>query len=48
MDFPIILNIGVMTYATQFEGTRIVTFMILASLFLLRWNYDRLKPILPL
>jgi hypothetical protein len=46
MYFPIILNIGVLTYATRFEGTRIVTFMILASLFLLCWNYDRLKPIL--
>jgi uncharacterized membrane protein YphA (DoxX/SURF4 family) len=43
MYFPIILNIGVLTYATRFEGTRIVTFMILASLFLLIWDYDRLK-----
>ncbi|WP_205748763.1 DoxX family protein [Emticicia sp. CRIBPO] len=43
MYFPIILNIGVLTYATRFEGTRIVTFMILASLFLLIWDYKRLK-----
>ncbi|WP_285057688.1 hypothetical protein [Pedobacter ginsengisoli] len=46
MYFPIILNIGVLTYATRFEGTRIVTFMMLANLFLLCWNYDRLKPVL--
>lgn len=46
MYFPIILNIGVLTYATRFEGTRIVTFMILASLFLLVWDYDRLKHII--
>ena len=48
MYFPIILNICVLTYATRFEGTRIVTMMVLASLFLLVWNYDRLKYILPL
>ncbi len=48
MYFPIILNIGVLTYATRFEGTRIVTLLVLASLFLLCWNYDRLKPILSL
>ena len=47
MYFPIILNICVLTYATRFEGTRIVTIMVLASLFLLIWDYDRLKHILP-
>jgi uncharacterized membrane protein YphA (DoxX/SURF4 family) len=41
--FPIILNICVLTYATRFEGTRITTFMILGSLWLLVWHYDRLK-----
>ncbi len=45
--FPIIVNICVLTYATRFEGTRIVTMMVLASLFLLIWDYDRLKHILP-
>lgn len=45
--FPIILNICVLTYATRFEGTRIVTFMVLANLFLLCWHYDRIKYILP-
>jgi len=48
MYFPIILNICVLTYATRFEGTRIVTLMVLASLFLLVWNYNRLKYIFPL
>lgn len=47
MYFPIIANICVLTYATRFEGTRIVTIMVLASLFLLIWDYDRLKYILP-
>jgi uncharacterized membrane protein YphA (DoxX/SURF4 family) len=47
MYFPIISNICVLTYATRFEGTRLVTMMVLASLFLLIWDYDRLKHILP-
>jgi hypothetical protein len=45
---PIILNICVLTYATRFEGTRIATLMLLANLFLLCWDYDRLKYVLPL
>jgi uncharacterized membrane protein YphA (DoxX/SURF4 family) len=45
--FPIILNIVVLDYATRFEGTRIATFMLLANLFLLVWDYDRLSHILP-
>ncbi len=47
MYFPIIVNICVLTYATRFAGTRLVTMMVLACLFLLIWNYDRLKYILP-
>lgn len=46
--FPIIFNICVLTYATRFEGTRIVTLMLLANLYLLCWDYARLKYILPL
>lgn len=46
MYFPMIVNICVLTYATRFAGTRINTIMLLASLFLLIWNYDRLKYIL--
>jgi len=45
---PIILNICVLTYATRFEGTRIATLMLLANLYLLWWDYPRLKYILPL
>jgi len=45
---PIILNICVLTYATRFEGTRIATLMLLANLYLLCWDYDRLKYVLPL
>jgi uncharacterized membrane protein YphA (DoxX/SURF4 family) len=44
--FPIILNICVLTYAVRFEGTRIATLMLLANLFLLVWDYDRLKHVL--
>jgi len=47
MYFPIIVNICVLTYATRFDGTRLVTMTVLASLFLLIWDYDRLKHILP-
>lgn len=45
--FPLILNICILAYSTRFEGTRITTFMLLASLYLLCWGYDRLKYILP-
>jgi uncharacterized membrane protein YphA (DoxX/SURF4 family) len=47
MYFPVILNICVLTYSTRFNGTRLNTMMLLASLFLLIWDYDRLKHILP-
>jgi uncharacterized membrane protein YphA (DoxX/SURF4 family) len=47
MYFPVILNICILAYATRFEGTRITTLMVLANLFLLCWDYDRLKYILP-
>jgi uncharacterized membrane protein YphA (DoxX/SURF4 family) len=48
MYFPVILNICILAYATRFEGTRITTFMLLASFYLLCWNYDRIKYILPI
>jgi uncharacterized membrane protein YphA (DoxX/SURF4 family) len=41
--FPIMINICVLTYATRFDGTREITMMVLANLFLLVWDYDRLK-----
>jgi len=47
MYFPIILNICILAYATRFEGTRIVTLMLLANLYLLCWDYNRIKHILP-
>jgi uncharacterized membrane protein YphA (DoxX/SURF4 family) len=47
MYFPFAVNICMLTYATRFDGTRGVTMMVLASLFLLIWDYDRLKYILP-
>lgn len=45
--FPIILNIFVLVHATRFNGTRIVTLMLLANVFLLAWDYERLKAVLP-
>jgi len=47
MYFTFIVNICVLTYATRFDGTRLNTMVLLASLFLLVWDYDRLKHILP-
>ena len=47
MCFPIMLNICVLTYAVRFEGTRAATFMLLANLYLLCWDYNRIKYILP-
>lgn len=41
--FPVIVNIFVLTYAVRFEGTRAVTFMLLANIYLLCWDYDRIK-----
>jgi uncharacterized membrane protein YphA (DoxX/SURF4 family) len=46
-SFPITLNICVLAYSVRFEGTRMATFLLLANLFLLCWDYDRLKSILP-
>ncbi|MGK6352269.1 hypothetical protein [Parapedobacter sp. DT-150] len=46
--FPIILNICILAYAVRFEGTRITTLMAMASLYLLCWDYDRLKHVLPI
>ena len=45
--FTIIFNICVLAYATRFEGTRITTLMVLANLYLLCWDYARLKYVLP-
>ncbi len=46
MFFPIILNIAILTNAVGFAGTWLVTIlMFLASLYLVCWDYDRLKAI---
>jgi len=45
--FPTILNICMLAYATRFEGTRITTLMLLANIYLLCWDYERIKHILP-
>ena len=46
--FPIILNIWLLSFAVRFEGSFVTSpLMVLANLYLLIWNYDRLKYILP-
>ncbi len=46
--FPIILTIAIITNAIGFQGTEQITvLMTLACLWLLVWDYDRLKAILP-
>ena len=45
--FPIILNIFVITVSMHFAGTPIIAgLMLLANIYLLCWDYDRLKGIL--
>lgn len=44
---PIIANIAVLTFSVGFKGTVYVTaLMLLAVLYLVAWEYDRLKPVL--
>ncbi len=46
--FPIIVNVMVITVAVGFAGTWVITvLMTLACLWLLVWDWDRLKAILP-
>jgi uncharacterized membrane protein YphA (DoxX/SURF4 family) len=44
--FPLILNIFVITVALDFRGTPFITgLMLLANIYLLCWDYDKLKPL---
>jgi uncharacterized membrane protein YphA (DoxX/SURF4 family) len=46
--FPIILNICILTYAVRFEGSLFTApLMVLANLYILGWNYEKWKYILP-
>lgn len=46
--FPIIFNIFMLSYAVRFEGSSLTSpLMVLACLFLILWNYDKIKYILP-
>ncbi len=45
--FPIIVNVFLITLSMHFTGTPLITgLMLLGSVFLLCWDYDRLAPIL--
>lgn len=44
--FPVVVNVFVITVALHFTGTPAVTgLMLLANVFLLAWDYDRLKAV---
>ena len=46
--FPIILNICILTFAVRFDGSLLTSpLMVLANLYLLYWDYHKLKFILP-
>lgn len=46
--FPIILNICILTFATRFDGSMFTApLMVLANLYILGWNYEKWKNILP-
>ena len=46
--FPVILNICVLSYAVRFEGSILTSpLMVLGCLFLIFWNYEKIKYILP-
>ena len=46
--FPIIINICLLSFAVRFEGSFVTSpLMVLANLYILIWNYDRLRYILP-
>jgi hypothetical protein len=46
MFLPIIVNIAVLTSSVGFVGTWVITLLMsLAALYLVAWEYDRLKPI---
>ncbi len=46
--FPIILNICILTYSVRFDGSLFTApLMTLANLYLLCWNYEKWKYILP-
>lgn len=44
--FPIILNIFLITLSMHFQGTPVITgLMLLGSVYLLCWDYDRWRPL---
>lgn len=47
--FPLILNICILTFAVRFDGSLLTSpLMVLANLYLLCWDYHKLKFILPI
>lgn len=45
---PVIINIFVLSYAVRFEGSSLTSpLMVLGCLYLICWNYDKVKYLLP-
>ncbi|GAA4279826.1 hypothetical protein GCM10022260_02470 [Gaetbulibacter aestuarii] len=45
---PIIVNIWLLSYAVRFEGSIVTSpLMVFANLYILVWNYDRIRYLLP-
>lgn len=45
---PIIVNIWILSFAVRFDGSFVTSpMMVMANLYLLAWNYDQLRYILP-
>ncbi|WP_129717475.1 DoxX family protein [Pedobacter sp. SYP-B3415] len=46
--FPVILNICILSFSVRFEGSLLSSpLMVLSCIYLMAWDYDRLKYILP-
>lgn len=46
--FPLVLNIAIITISVGFKGTWVITsLMFLSNLYLICWDYDKFKAILP-
>lgn len=46
---PVILNICILSYAVRFEGSILTSpLMVLGTLYLVCWNYDKVRHILPI
>ncbi len=46
---PIIVNICILSFSVRFDGSIVTApLMVLANLYIMAWNYDRVKSLMPL